>query len=174
MRLLSAGLVIFAVARLDPCAGGGGGPTGTGGAEGNGADTINGNTGAGGGNAAATGGRCKATGEVCSSFYGSWDFQVATTYSAGNDPKTSSMSGTAVFDKDGTFVEDYTIGSLGFLNHYEGKYKLDGRFLTATDQNGDPIEYIVSCDDASKELVLTIPNQDCSPSVILGLKAKPK
>ena len=124
---------------------------------------------AGGG---GTGGRCKATGTVCPSFTNEkgWEFRTATTYSPGKDPKVSSMSGKAVFGADGKFVEDYIIGSLTINNHYEGTYTLDGRFFTGIADEGEKLEYILACDEALKELVITFPNDDCSPSIIVGLK----
>lgn len=120
-----------------------------------------------------TGGRCKATGAICPIFTSSngWEFRTATTYyTDGKEPRVSSMSGKAVFNADGTFVEDYTVGALTITNHYEGTYALDGRFFTGTAAEGEKLEYILACDEPLKGLAITFPNADCSPSLIVGLK----
>ena len=166
MRAFLAAAAVFSILRLGPCDGGGGG----GGAGTTPPADPAKPPAAGGG----TGGRCKATGTLCPAFVSKdgWEFRVATSYSAGNDPKVSSMAGKAVFNADGTFVEDYTIGSVPANNHYEGTYTLDGRSFTGKTTAGETLEYVLACDEALKELVLTFPNEDaaCTPSLVLGLK----
>jgi hypothetical protein len=152
VRLLVASFAVF-VLHLDPC---GGGTTTTG----NGTGT----------NPAGGGG---ATTPACTIFYDGWNYDTATLYQAGMDPIVGSVSGTADFKADGTYVQSYFIGKVG--NDFAGDYTLDGERLKTNDKDGKPVfDFKYTCGDTTKEMVLTLQKPDGSPDIVYGLHARAK
>lgn len=182
MRILSIGLTVLAILRLDPCGGddgGGGGGTTNGGTTNEGAAGGGGGTTQpqpGGGGTTTPGG---GTGGVAvpDVFYEEWAYATATSYEDPNDPTVTSASGKQVFGRDGKYTQDYFIGS--FSNHYEGTYRVlgpdarvaGGFLLETTDQDAQKETWGVAVDQGSKAMAMTLYEDDKStPAVIFGLK----
>src|SRR5579864_8683750 len=109
MRLALAPFAVPSMWGADPGGGGGGG--GGAGGGGGGAPADN-----GGGGAMVAG----ADGAPCKFFHNGWDYRTMTLYQPGKDPIIDSVSGTADFNDDGTFKQDYYIGDIP--NSYSGTY----------------------------------------------------
>lgn len=106
----------------------------------------------------------------CGLFHDGWAYAVGTYYEPGEDPIVVSVSGTANFAADGTYEQNYRIG--GISNIYSGTYTLEGDRLTTFDEEGAEVfDYRVTCSDELKELVLTLENEDGTPSIVFGLES---
>lgn len=177
MRLVSFALAAFAIFRLDPCSGGGDGGGGTGGG---GGGTTTGQPQPGGGTGGTGTQPGNATGGVVvpEIFYEDWAFATATSYDDPNDPTVTGASGKQVFTREGTYTQDYFIGS--FSNHYEGTYRVLGPdprvagafLLETTDQEGQKAKWGVAVEQGSKSMAMTLYGDEASttPAVIFGLK----
>lgn len=101
-----------------------------------------------------------------------WIYQTATLYDKGKNT-VSSVAGNAVFKKDGTYQQDYYIGSIG--NFFKGKYKLSGNRLTTYDEKGAKVfDYKLSIGSNPPIMVMSIFNDDGTKSMDFSLEAKPK
>lgn len=108
--------------------------------------------------------------DLCALFHEGWAYEVATYYEPGEEPIVVSVSGDADFRADGTYEQNYYIGSIG--NFYSGEYVIEGDRLTTYDEQGDVVfEYRYTCGDELRELVLTLENEDGTPSIIFGLQS---
>ena len=145
----------MAISNLDPCGGGAAG---------------------GAGPAGKPGGPNPATpSTLCTIFHDGWNYDTATLYQPPKDAIVGSVTGTADFKADNTYVLDYFIGMIA--NHFEGTYTENGGELHLVDKKGDVggnFDFSATCGTDTKELVLTIKNADGSPSIIYGLHARPK
>lgn len=106
--------------------------------------------------------------ELCALFHEGWGYEVATYYEPGEEPIVVSVWGEANFRADGTYEQNYYIGDIG--NFYSGTYIIEGDRLTTYDEAGEVVfEYRFTCGDELRELVLTLENEDGTPSIIFGL-----
>lgn len=79
----------------------------------------------------------KASPKVPAIFYDKeWSYGTATMYEKDRN-FTVGVSGTAKFDRNGKFRQDYYIGSIG--NFFKGTYKIQGDRLTTFDEKGKKI-----------------------------------
>ena len=96
-----------------------------------------------------------------------WSYRIATLYDAKKNI-VSSVSGEAKFNRDGTYEQNYYIGTIG--NFFKGKFKLNGDNLTTYDEKGEKIfDYKLSIGTAPKTLVMSIFNDDGSKSMDFSL-----
>lgn len=107
-------------------------------------------------------------------FYGPWAYMHATLYEAGEEPATTSVSGTATFERDGTYQQSYTIGQV--LNSYEGKYEIDAQRLRTYDDQGKQafdFRWAIGDDPTVGVPVLTLYLDDDqgNPSIMYALRA---
>ncbi len=163
MRLVVAALSVLSMFGLDPCGGGNGGGGNGGGTTTPPADNGGAQNGGGGGVAGNDGAPCKF-------FYNGWDYRTITSYEPGKDPLVGNISGEAHFNEDGTFTEDYYIGTIA--NSYKGTYTITNGVLHTHDPDSGDSDAKIVCSDAMFEMVLTYSYPDGSPEIITGLHSK--
>ena len=155
------------------CTGGGGGTPGTGANDGTGATAGGGNT-TGDGTGGQPGNGTGTNAAIPEIFYGPWAYMHATLYEAGEEPKTTSVSGTATFERDGTYEQSYTIGTV--LNAYQGRYEIDAQRLRTFDEDGKEafdFRWVIGDDPTVGAPVLTlfIDDEQGNPSIMYALRA---
>jgi len=148
------------------CGGGGGG----------GDPGDDGTDGAGGATAedGGAGGESGTEDAIPDIFYGPWAYMHATLYEPGEDPATTSVSGTATFERDGTYTQSYTIGQI--FNGYEGTYTIDAERLRTFDEQGEPVfdfRWVIGDDPTVGVPVLTLflDDDQGNPSIMYALAA---
>ncbi len=180
MRLLSISFAVLATLGLDPCTGGGGGAGENTPAQPAGGDGTNTGGGTNGGGGTNTGG-ATANVDVPEIFYEKWEFTTITSYpDDGSEPKVTGLSGFQQFERTGEYAQNYTVGSLSFVNDYHGTYRVigpdprvAGAFkIETTDQESQKQEWGVAVDDGTEYMALTLYKDDGSPSIIMGAKVK--
>lgn len=144
------------------------GGSSTGGSDDTGGSSNVGGTGTGGSGTGGSG--PNAGGLPCGLFHDGWAYGVATYYEPGEDPIVTGVYGTANFEPDFSYAQNYRIG--GISNIYSGMYTLEGDRLDTYDDEGNlAFEYRVTCSDELREMVLTLENDDGSPSIVYGLES---
>jgi hypothetical protein len=106
-------------------------------------------------------------------FHDPWEYRVATYYEPGEEPIVTSVYGGAEFYPDRTYEQNYRIG--GISNIYSGTYTIAGDRLKTYSEEGKLVfDYSFSCDDQLRTLVLTLENDDGTPSIVYGLESLTK
>lgn len=167
-------LSAIALLTIHVAACGGGGDGGGGGPGAGGSDGAGGTTAEDGGSGTDTGSGTGTTDSIPEIFYGPWAYMHATLYEPGEEPFTTSVSGTATFERDGTYEQSYTIGDI--FNGYQGTYAIDAQRLRTFDEQGEEVfdfRWVIGDDPTVGVPVLTLflDDEQGNPSIMYALAA---
>ncbi len=96
-----------------------------------------------------------------------WSYRTGTLYGEKKNIVTG-VSGNAKFNRDGTYEQNYYIGTIG--NFFKGKYKINGDHLITYDEEGKKLfDFNFTIGTEPKILVLSVLNEDGTKSMDFSL-----
>jgi len=91
---------------------------------------------------------------VCARFYNGWYFESASVSKTGQPPVVNAASGTADFNRNGTFALNYEVAQTAY--NAAGKFTLTGDQLRGVNDSGAVVfDVTVACSDTTRRMVLT-------------------